>query len=210
MFVPIETLTQVQADLGECQRCKLHLTRTNLVFGSGPQNTKIVLVGEAPGADEDDQGKPFVGRAGQLLTKMIDSTAEKGGWPVRRDDIYICNVIKCRPPSNRPPEGDELSACSPFLYRQIEAVNPTAILVMGNSAARLLLSNPKLSITRARGTWSSWRAPSGVDYPVLPTYHPSYLLRVPDPARKFEAWQDLKTLFSFVYGPALVVKESEC
>jgi uracil-DNA glycosylase len=199
MFIPIESLTAVQADLGDCQRCKLHLTRTNLVFGDGPSNAKIVLVGEAPGADEDTQGLPFVGRAGQLLTKMIDSTAEKGGWPIRRGDVYICNVLKCRPPANRPPEEDEVSACHPFLARQIESVNPKAILVMGNSSSRLLLGDPRLSISKIRGAWHSWRSPNGQDYPVMPTFHPSYLLRGFTDEQKLLAWQDLKVLFSYVY-----------
>jgi uracil-DNA glycosylase family 4 len=188
-----ETLEQIRADLGECTRCRLHQGRTNLVFGVGNPQAKLVFVGEGPGADEDAQGIPFVGRAGQLLTQMIDNTAAKEGLPIRRADVYICNVVKCRPPENRTPERDEMDTCSPFLFRQLEAIHPKAICVLGATAAKALL-NTSTGITQLRGKWQEWRG-----IPVMPTYHPSFLLRGFNAAYKREAWEDLKKVLHFVY-----------
>ncbi len=189
-----ETLDQIRADLGDCTRCRLHKGRTNLVFGVGTPQAKIVFVGEGPGADEDAQGIPFVGRAGQLLTQMIENTASKEGIPIKRADVYICNVVKCRPPENRTPERDEMETCSPFLFRQIEAIRPKAICVLGSTAAKSLLAT-STGITQLRGKWHDWR---GIR--VMATYHPSFLLRGYNQAGKREAWEDLKKLFHYVYG----------
>lgn len=188
-----EALRVIREDIGECTRCRLHEGRTNLVFGVGDAHAKLVFVGEGPGADEDAQGIPFVGRAGQLLTKMIDNTAEREGIPVRRDDVYICNVVKCRPPGNRTPEPDEMDICGQFLYRQLEAIAPRAICVLGGTAAKALL-NTRVGITKLRGEWQQWRG-----IPVMPTYHPSFLLRYSTPEKKKEAWMDLKKALHFAY-----------
>lgn len=169
--------------LGDCTRCKLHRGRSRLVFGVGNPNAMLVFVGEGPGADEDRQGIPFVGKAGQLLTRMIEAMG------LKRDDVYICNVVKCRPPSNRDPEPDEVDACEPFLQAQLAILQPRVIVALGRHAAQTLLRT-KTPITRLRGTWCEYR---GV--PLMPTYHPSYLLREEaDPAkqRKREAWADLQ------------------
>jgi DNA polymerase len=189
-----ETLDQIRADLGDCTRCRLHQGRTNLVFGVGNPQAKIVFVGEGPGADEDAQGIPFVGRAGQLLTQMIENTAAREGIALKRADVYICNVVKCRPPENRTPEKDEMETCSPFLFRQIESIRPKAICVLGATAAKALLAT-STGITQLRGKWHEWRG-----IPVMATYHPAFLLRGYNQTYKKEAWEDLKRLFHFVYG----------
>ncbi len=189
-----ETLEQIRADLGDCTRCRLHKGRTNLVFGVGNPHAKVVFVGEGPGADEDAQGIPFVGRAGQLLTQMIENTAAREGIPLKRSDVYICNVVKCRPPENRTPERDEMEACSPFLFRQLEAIRPKAICLLGSTAVKAVL-NTSTGITQLRGKWHEWRG-----IPVMATYHPSFLLRGYNQAYKREAWEDLKKLFHYVYG----------
>jgi len=189
-----ETLLQILEDIGDCRRCGLHRGRKNLVFGSGNEQARLVFVGEGPGADEDEQGLPFVGRAGQLLTQMIEGTAAKEGIPIKRADVYICNVVKCRPPGNRTPEPPEMETCGQFLYRQLQAIKPKAICLLGGTAARGLLGT-KEGITKIRGNWTSWR-----DIPVMPTYHPSYLLRQVSPQAKREAWEDLKKVLHFVYG----------
>jgi DNA polymerase len=163
------------------------------VFGVGNENARLVLVGEGPGADEDAQGIPFVGRAGQLLTQMIDNTAAKEGIPIRRADVYICNVVKCRPPDNRTPQPDEMEICGQFLARQILAIRPKAILALGSTAAKALLGT-KDGVTRLRGNWHKWR-----DIPLMVTYHPSYLLRAYNVVPKREAWEDLKKVFHYVY-----------
>ncbi len=191
--LPIETLEQIRDDIGECVRCRLHQGRHKLVFGVGNREAKLVFVGEGPGADEDAQGIPFVGRAGQLLTAMIENTAAKEGIPIRREDVYICNVVKCRPPDNRTPEPDEMQICSPFLFRQIMAIRPRAICVLGGTAAKTLLDR-KEGVTRLRGNWFDWRG-----IPVMVTYHPSYLLRPYNQNAKREAWEDLKKVLHFVY-----------
>ncbi len=188
-----DTLEKIRADLGECTRCGLHRTRKKIVFGSGNAEAKLVFVGEGPGADEDEQGLPFVGRAGQLLTQMIDNTAAKEGIPIQRADVYICNVVKCRPPENRTPEPDEMEICGEFLFRQLQAIRPKAICALGATASRALLAR-KEGVTKMRGNWYKWR-----DIPVMVTYHPSYLLRPYNQNAKREAWEDLKKVLHYVY-----------
>jgi uracil-DNA glycosylase family 4 len=188
-----DTLDQIRLDIGDCRRCGLCEQRTNIVFGSGNETSRLVFVGEGPGADEDEQGLPFVGRAGQLLTQMIDNTAAKEGIPIRRADVYICNVVKCRPPDNRTPLPDEMETCGQFLFRQLMTIRPKAICALGGTAMRALL-NTKEGITKLRGKWQKWR-----DIPVMVTYHPSYLLRQYNQQARREAWEDLKTLLHFVY-----------
>ena len=186
-------LQVIQEDIGECTRCRLHKGRKTIVFGSGNPNAKLVFIGEGPGADEDEQGLPFVGRAGQLLTRMIDGTCERIGLPIRRPDVYICNVVKCRPPDNRAPELDEMEVCGQFLFRQVKAIQPKAICVLGGTAAKALL-RPGVGITKLRGNWTEW---GGIR--VMPTYHPSYLLRGYNPEGKRQAFDDLKEVFTYVY-----------
>ncbi|HSP06544.1 MAG TPA: uracil-DNA glycosylase [Acidobacteriota bacterium] len=165
-------------EIGNCTRCKLHRGRKTIVFGEGNPNAQLMLIGEAPGADEDIQGRPFVGRAGQLLMQMIKAIN------FERDDVYIANVLKCRPPDNRPPEPDEISQCSPFLMKQIATIQPKIILALGTFSAQLLLnSRSSISILRNR----VYEMPFGR---VIATYHPSFLLR--SPQKKPEAWEDLK------------------
>ncbi len=174
------TLEQVRNDLGDCQRCRLSSARTNIVFGSGNPHAQLVFVGEGPGADEDIQGLPFVGRAGQLLTKMIESIH------LKREEVYICNVVKCRPPRNRFPEKDEIAACSPFLARQLEVIQPRIICCLGAAAAQTLL-NAKVPISALRGRFREYRGAQ-----LMVTYHPAYLLR--NPSAKREVWEDLKKI----------------
>jgi DNA polymerase len=188
-----ETLLQILEDIGDCRRCRLHEGRNKLVFGVGSENAPLVFVGEGPGADEDEQGIPFVGRAGQLLTQMIENTAKKEGIPLQRSDVYICNVVKCRPPGNRTPEPDEMEICGQFLYRQLMALHPKAICALGGTAARALTGR-KEGVTKMRGRWFQWR-----DLPVMVTYHPSYLLRPYNQDAKREAWEDLKKVLHAVY-----------
>ncbi|MBI3210760.1 MAG: uracil-DNA glycosylase [Candidatus Solibacter usitatus] len=188
-----DSLEQIRADIGDCKRCRLHEGRHNIVFGVGNEQTKLVFVGEGPGEDEDLQGIPFVGRAGQLLTAMIENTAQKEGLPLKRADVYICNVVKCRPPKNRAPEADEMEICGQFLARQLSVLKPKAICSLGGTATKALLGT-KEGVTKMRGKWFKWR-----DIPVMVTYHPSYLLRAYNQDAKREAWEDLKTLFHFVY-----------
>jgi uracil-DNA glycosylase len=188
-----ETLLQIIQDIGDCKRCRLHEERNKIVFGVGNEHSPLVFVGEGPGADEDAQGIPFVGRAGQLLTQMIEGTAKKEGMPVHRDDIYICNVVKCRPPANRTPEPDEMAVCGEFLFRQLMTIRPKAICALGGTAARALTGH-KEGVMKMRGKWFQWR-----DIPVMVTYHPSYLLRPYNQDAKREAWEDLKKVLHFVY-----------
>jgi DNA polymerase len=188
-----ETLPQILADIGDCRRCRLHEGRRKLVFGVGNPTAPLVFVGEGPGADEDAQGIPFVGRAGQLLTQMIENTAKREGIALTRDDVYICNVVKCRPPENRTPEPDEMEICGQFLARQLAAIHPKAICVLGGTAARALTGH-KEGVTKMRGKWFKWR-----EVPVMVTYHPSYLLRAYNQEAKREAWEDLKKVLHFVY-----------
>lgn len=186
-------LDSIIEDMGECTRCRLGKTRRKIVFGSGDPEARLVFVGEGPGADEDEQGLPFVGRAGQLLTQMIDNTAAKESIPIRRENVYICNVVKCRPPENRAPEADEMEICGQFLFRQLMVIKPKAIVALGGTAAKALL-DLKTGITKARGNWFKWR-----EIPVMPTYHPSYLLRPYNQNAKREAWEDLKKVLHYVY-----------
>ncbi|HVZ89942.1 MAG TPA: uracil-DNA glycosylase [Polyangia bacterium] len=171
-------LQVVRADLGDCQRCKLAPGRHNLVFGVGNPQADLVFVGEAPGADEDAQGEPFVGKAGQLLTKMIEAMG------YARGDVYICNVLKCRPPGNRNPEPDEVAACEPFLKKQLGAIRPRMIVALGKFAVQCLLRDDS-PISRLRGNLRTYEG-----IPLMPTFHPAYLLR--DPSKKKLAWDDLK------------------
>lgn len=187
-----DTLARIREDLGDCKRCRLCEARKSIVFGSGNENAKLVFVGEGPGADEDEQGLPFVGRAGQLLTQMIDGTAAKDKLPLRREDVYICNVVKCRPPENRTPEKDEMEMCGQFLFRQLMVLKPKAICALGATAAKALL-NSKEGVTKMRGNWQRWHG-----IPLMVTYHPSYLLRAYNAEAKKEAWLDLRKLFHFV------------
>jgi DNA polymerase len=173
-------LKVVREDLGDCRRCGLHAGRRQIVFGVGNPDAHLVFVGEAPGADEDAQGEPFVGKAGQLLTKMIEAMG------YRRDDVYICNVIKCRPPGNRNPEPDEVAACEPFLKKQLAALRPRLIVTLGKFAAQCLLRDDS-PISRLRGNFRTYE---GIT--LMPTFHPAYLLR--DPSKKKEAWADLKAV----------------
>ena len=177
-------LTLVRAELGDCQRCKLAHCRQHIVFGTGNPEAHLMFVGEGPGADEDAQGEPFVGAAGQLLTKMIQA------MQLARDDVYICNVVKCRPPGNRDPEPDEVAACEPFLKKQIAVVQPRVIVALGKFAAHLL-TGENTPITRLRGNLKHYQG-----IPVMPTYHPAYLLR--DESRKREAWHDLKEVMGLL------------
>jgi DNA polymerase len=188
-----DTLVQISQDIGDCTRCELHKGRNKIVFGDGNPQAQLVFVGEGPGADEDAQGIPFVGRAGQLLTQMIEGTAKKEGIPLQRADVYICNVVKCRPPGNRTPEADEMETCGQFLYRQLSAIHPKAICALGGTAARAVTGH-KEGVTKMRGRWFKWR-----DIPVMVTYHPSYLLRPYNQDAKKEAWEDLKKILHFVY-----------
>ncbi|HKX29324.1 MAG TPA: uracil-DNA glycosylase [Blastocatellia bacterium] len=184
-----ETLEDIRLDLGECHRCKLWTTRTNLVFGEGNPKAELMFVGEGPGADEDASGRPFVGRAGQLLNKMIEAINMK------REDVYIANVVKSRPPGNRAPERDEVEACIPFLFRQIAAIHPKLIVTLGNPATQALLDT-KVGITRIRGQFLDYPRIPGIK--VLPTFHPAYLLRSPD--KKREAWEDLQKVRAMLRG----------
>jgi uracil-DNA glycosylase family 4 len=188
-----DSLLRIIEDIGDCKRCKLHEQRHKIVFGVGSEQAKLVFVGEGPGADEDAQGIPFVGRAGQLLTQMIEGTAKKEGIPLLRADVYICNVVKCRPPENRTPEADEMEICGQFLFRQLSVLQPKAICALGSTAAKALLGG-KDGVTRLRGRWHKWR-----EIPLIVTYHPSYLLRPYNQDAKREAWEDLKKVLHFVY-----------
>ncbi|WP_426752793.1 uracil-DNA glycosylase [Myxococcus sp. Y35] len=174
------TLDEIRRELGDCRRCKLCTGRKNLVFGSGNPRAELVFVGEGPGENEDLQGVPFVGAAGELLTKMI------GAMGYRRDDVYICNVVKCRPPGNRNPEPDEIAACEPFLRAQLAAIQPKVVVALGKFAAQTLLRDGT-PITRLRGNWRTYE---GIQ--LMPTFHPAYLLR--SPAEKRKAWEDLQAV----------------
>ena len=188
-----DSLENILTDIGDCKRCRLCEGRNRIVFGSGSPSARLVFVGEGHGADEDAQGLPFVGRAGQLLTQMIEGTARKEGIPLTRPDVYICNVVKCRPPENRTPLPDEMEICGQFLFRQLTAIRPRAICALGTTAARALLG-AKDGVMRLRGQWHKWR-----DIPVIVTYHPSYLLRPYNQNAKREAWEDLKKIMHAVY-----------
>jgi len=177
-----DTLERIREDLGDCTRCRLHKQRNKIVFGAGNARAELVFVGEGPGRDEDMQGLPFVGRAGKLLTQMIEAMG------LTREQVYICNVVKCRPPENRKPEEDEVATCSPYLFRQLDVIAPKAIVCLGGTAAQALLKT-KDSISRFRGTWFDYRGTK-----LLATYHPAYLLR--NPAAKGEVWKDLQKVMA--------------
>jgi uracil-DNA glycosylase family 4 len=174
------SLESIREEIGDCQRCKLAPRRTNIVFGSGNPNAELVFVGEAPGADEDEQGLPFVGRAGQLLTKIIESI------DLKRDEVYICNVLKCRPPENRKPEPDEIAACNPFLKKQLAAIRPKIVCCLGTFAAQTVLQNAS-PISMLRGKFFDM---DGIR--VIATFHPAYLLRSPE--KKRDVWEDMKQI----------------
>ena len=182
--VALPDLATIRADLGDCQRCKLASTRTNIVFGSGNPNADLVFVGEAPGSDEDEQGLPFVGRAGQLLTKIIESIDPEG--KLKREDVYICNILKCRPPNNRNPEPDEVAACSPFLRHQLGVVRPKIVCCLGTFAAQTVMRTAT-PISKLRGTFHDI---DGIR--MIATFHPAYLLRSPE--KKREVWEDMKQI----------------
>ncbi len=175
-----DTLQNIFNGLGKCDRCKLAQNRTNIVFGVGNPDARLIFIGEGPGSEEDKQGEPFVGAAGQLLSKIIQA------MNLSRDQVYICNIIKCRPPGNRNPEPVEIKACMPYLVRQIDAVSPDYICTLGSVAARSLLGTAEY-ISRLRGRFHEYK---GIK--VMPTYHPAYLLR--NPEKKRDVWEDMKIL----------------
>jgi len=176
----VESLEAIRKDLGDCRRCKLHQSRKHIVFGDGNPEARLVFVGEGPGHEEDVQGLPFVGRAGQLLTKIINAI------DLSREDVYICNIIKCRPPGNRNPERDEIESCLPFLRRQLKSIRPQYICALGTFAAQTLLQT-KTPISKLRGTFHPYQ---GIQ--LMPTYHPAFLLR--NPNKKRDVWEDVQKL----------------
>lgn len=180
----ILTLAEVREELGDCKRCKLHRTRSTIVFGEGDEKAALMFVGEGPGYDEDVQGRPFVGRAGQLLTRIIESIH------LSREEVYIANIIKCRPPQNRNPEPDEIRSCNPFLTKQIHAIRPKIICALGTFSAQTLLKTDT-KISALRGKFFDLE---GIK--VIPTYHPAFLLR--NPERKREVWEDMKKIAEFL------------
>jgi DNA polymerase len=191
-------LCELRNQIGDCNRCKLHTTRNNIVFGEGNPDSKIIFIGEGPGKAEDLQGRPFVGRAGNLLTAMIEN-----GMQLTRNNVYIANVVKCRPTvdlkflKDRPPDKEETGACSSFLLKQIEIIEPNVIITLGNPSTRFLL-NIKHGITRIRGTWFEF-----MGIPVMPTYHPSYVLRNGGDASplKKDVWEDIKKVLERINQP---------
>ncbi len=184
---PEDTLQTIRNDLGECRRCALSAERTHLVFGEGNPDAELMFVGEGPGAEEDHSGRPFVGPAGQLLTRIIEA------MHLTRDQVYICNVVKCRPPDNRNPEPVEIQTCRPFLERQIKAVEPKVICALGSVATQILLDTNQ-AVSRLRGRFHDR---GGIK--VMPTYHPAYLLREPD--KKKLVWEDVKKIMAFLRIP---------
>jgi DNA polymerase len=180
----ILSLEEIRAAMGDCRRCKLYAGRTHLVFGEGDPNARLMFVGEAPGAEEDQQGVPFVGAAGQLLNNLLSKLG------LRREEVYIANLIKSRPPHNRDPEPDEIAACRPFLEQQIKAIRPRVIVILGRIAAHALLGT-KEPLTRLRGHWQRY-----LDLRVMPTFHPSYLLRAPQERHK--TWADMQQVMEYL------------
>jgi uracil-DNA glycosylase family 4 len=178
------TLEEIRTEMGDCRRCKLYVGRTNLVFGEGPANARLMFVGEAPGAEEDQQGRPFVGEAGQLLNRILTKMG------LSREEVYIANVVKSRPPGNRDPEPDEIAACLPFLKKQIQAIQPQVIVALGRIAAHALL-NTREPITRLRGRWQRYD-----HIRVMPTFHPSYLLRFLKERHK--TWDDMQQVMEYL------------
>lgn len=189
---PHEPLEKIRTELGECQRCKLGKTRKNLVFGVGNPHARLVFVGEGPGADEDLKGEPFVGAAGQMLNRIVTAMG------LKREDVYICNVVKCRPPGNRDPEQDEIAACSAFLLRQLKSIQPEVVVALGKFAAQTLLET-KEPISRLRGKFRDFH-----DIPFMPTYHPSYLLRRQGEGSMdafWEVWDDMTQVLRLLKLP---------
>lgn len=188
----LTSLEALRAFIGDCQRCKLHKGRNNLVFGEGFPHAKLVFVGEGPGREEDLMGKPFVGDAGKLLTKIIEK-----GMGLTREEVYICNVVKCRPPGNRDPENDEIETCLPFLKQQLSIIKPEVICILGRIAGQALLGGD-FKITLKRGAWHSY-----MDIPVMPTYHPAYIIRNPSRERelKGQVWEDIKKIMKHLGLP---------
>jgi uracil-DNA glycosylase family 4 len=178
------TLEEVRAEMGDCRRCKLYKGRTNLVFGEGAADARLMFIGEAPGAEEDQQGRPFVGAAGQLLNNMLHKLG------LSREEVYIANILKSRPPGNRDPELDEVEACLPFLKKQIQAIQPQVIVVLGRIAAHALLDT-KEPLTRLRGRWQRYG-----NIRVMPTFHPSYLIRFPKERHK--TWDDMQQVMEYL------------
>jgi DNA polymerase len=179
-FSSPSTLEAVRTELGDCRRCKLHPYRTQIVFGTGNPQARLIFIGEAPGRDEDLQGEPFVGQAGQLLNKIIQAIQ------LQREEVYIANIIKCRPPENRNPEPDEIAACEPFLIKQLQVIRPKLICALGTFAAQTLLKTEE-KISSLRGKFLEYQG-----IPLMPTYHPAFLLR--NPSRKREVWEDMKKI----------------
>jgi uracil-DNA glycosylase family 4 len=179
-----ETMEEIRAELGECNRCQLGRTRTNLVFGIGNPHARLVFVGEAPGRDEDLQGEPFVGEAGQLLTKIINAMG------FQRSEIYICNVLKCRPPNNRNPLPSEIEQCHPFMLRQVKSIGPEVVVALGTFAAQTLLQT-KEPISKLRGRFHDYHG-----IPLMPTFHPAFLLR--NAAMKREVWEDMQQVMNLL------------
>jgi DNA polymerase len=177
---PLERLREIRDEIGDCKRCKLHAGRTHIVFGVGNPRARLMFVGEGPGAEEDARGEPFVGRAGKKLDEMIRSIG------LEREEVYIANVVKCRPPENRTPEPDEVGTCARFLFAQIEAIRPLVLVALGAPATKTLLGT-RTGITQIRGNWGAFRG-----IPVMPTFHPAYLLRVYTPENRRKVWEDLK------------------
>jgi uracil-DNA glycosylase len=181
-----QVLIDIREDIGECTRCRLHPSRTTIVYGEGSPQARLVFVGEGPGFDEDQQARPFVGRAGKLLDKMIKALG------FAREEVYIANVVKCRPPNNRTPQDDEIATCSPFLFRQLEAIAPQVICALGSCAAQTMLATTK-PISSLRSRKHSWRG-----IPLVCTFHPAYLLR--NPSQKSSTWQDLLVVHEILTG----------
>ena len=180
-----DSFERIRDDIGpSCTRCKLHKARKNIVFGVGNPKAELVFVGEGPGRDEDEQGEPFVGRAGKLLTQMIEAMG------LRRQDVYIANVVKCRPPENRLPEKDEIATCSPFLMRQLGVIAPKVVCCLGSCSAQTLLQTNQ-GISRFRGEWLDWHGTK-----LMATYHPAYLLR--NPPAKADVWKDLQKIMAYL------------
>ncbi len=173
----------VRQEIGNCTRCKLHRERKNIVFGEGDPSAVLVFIGEGPGHEEDEQGRPFVGAAGQLLTDIIVK-----GMKLKREDVYICNIVKCRPPNNRNPEPDEIEACEPFLIKQLQTIKPKIIVALGSIAAKTLLKSSE-GITALRGKWQTYQG-----IPLMPTFHPAYLLR--NPNDKALVWKDIQLVMA--------------
>lgn len=192
MEVKRKILDIVAESASRCSACKLCETRTNVVFGEGDVAAKLLVLGEGPGREENEQGKPFVGRSGKLLTKMLEAIN------LKREEVYICNVVKCRPPDNRKPEADEIQACADYLAMQIELISPWVILTLGATATEALLGSGE-GITKRRGKVEKYPLENGLFIPVVPSYHPAYLLR--NPPAKLEAAKDLKLVKDFIYPP---------